>query len=246
MNSLKKVISTRGIYALNLRVAALLILPLFFFNTILLAQPPAVELHWSPENPEPEDEVTLSFSLGTQANPAYDKTEIDTTFSYSDSTFDISGGDSDTIPIDGDETSWFADDNNWIGYIIVNTEIKTIRLFLRRTDEQPRSGAGLIATGGDVIIIIEEIIDRRGQFAESSQNFSLFPNPSSNYFQVKAKGEAKIDQIHVLTTTGQLLKSQNVNQVSTKVDMGSFPAQTYLLKIIDTDGYTEVKRWVKL
>jgi hypothetical protein len=212
------------------------------YGSALYAQQSAVELHWSPANPEPQDEVTLSFTMGTYENQATDVHTVEESFSYADSAFQLSSGPNDTIPLDG-TGSWFANDQNWSGYMLIDSANKKIILRMYRPSTDPRSGYETLVSGGEIVVVIEDIAFRKGN--RPAFRTRLYPSPSSGRVFVESVDGEPIKQITIINMAGQLVETFTVNQPVFKADLHSLPSQMYILRIEGNNGQYENHRWIK-
>ena len=244
MHNLKKAVSAGNTYTLISKLPAIILTLLvgIFQMQPLQAQQPPVLLHWSPANPEPQDEVTISFTMGTYENQATDVYQIDESFSYDDSSFQLSWNLNDTIPLD-DEGSWFADDEDWSGYMLIDTSDKKIVLHMERPYDDPRSGYASIAGAGEVVIVIEDIWPKKA--APKSFDSKIYPNPSSGYLSIESLDGTPIDQISVINMAGQLVKAFSPGQPIFKANLTELPDQVYIIKVLGMDGTVYNHQWVK-
>ncbi|MEZ4847972.1 MAG: T9SS type A sorting domain-containing protein [Bacteroidia bacterium] len=244
MNSFKKTFSVRNTYTLisKLPVFVLTLLAGMFQTQDLHAQQPPVELHWSPANPRPNDEVTIFFTMGTYEYQASNVYQIDESFLYSDSSFQLSWNLNDTIPLDGDG-SWFANDQYWSGYMLIDTSIKKIVLHLERPSNDPRSGYETLAVGDEIVIVIEDVLLKKAP--KVSFSTKVYPNPSNGYLFLESLDGTSIEQISVMNLTGQLVRTFNAGQPIFKANLSDLPDQMYIIKVTGSDKTVHNHRWVK-
>ncbi|MCH2224695.1 MAG: T9SS type A sorting domain-containing protein [Crocinitomicaceae bacterium] len=70
-----------------------------------------------------------------------------------------------------------------------------------------------------------------GLFAESTNQFVMFPNPANN--QITINGNfSESTKVNLFTIGGQLVKSQTINGVSSSdINIGNFPSGIYIVEI---------------
>ena len=84
-----------------------------------------------------------------------------------------------------------------------------------------------------------------------SNLFSIYPNPANNEIEISVpqKSFTSAISIEILNTTGQVLKSMNINNNHVKVDISGFASGMYFIKVIPiaigTDAGIAVKKFVK-
>ena len=64
------------------------------------------------------------------------------------------------------------------------------------------------------------------------ENIKLYPNPTSDFVTFHLVDRQNLKEVAIYNITGKQVSRQNTN----KVDLRSFPAGTYILKISLTDG----------
>ena len=72
---------------------------------------------------------------------------------------------------------------------------------------------------------------------------SLFPNPASGY--VNVKGEENIKTIELFNQLGQLVYSNNPDNISATIDLGSIPAGLYIVTVHTGNGVSNSKLIVR-
>jgi len=84
-----------------------------------------------------------------------------------------------------------------------------------------------------------------------SNLFSIYPNPANNEIEISVpqKSFTSAISIEILNTTGQVLKSMNINNNHAKIDISGFASGMYFIKVIPiaigTDAGIAVKKFVK-
>lgn len=79
--------------------------------------------------------------------------------------------------------------------------------------------------------------DRTGRF-----NFSIYPNPATNYIQVEAS--SIIDSIEVFDLSGRKLLSKQTNTKSNLLDVESLNKGSYILRL-EVDGHFSTQKFLK-
>ena len=79
----------------------------------------------------------------------------------------------------------------------------------------------------------------------SKANFSIQPNPSNDFINIRTQGFDQIHKIELFNISGQLLRSwQVVNSYSYQINVDDFVNGMYLIKVKMKDGSVGVKRVV--
>jgi len=71
------------------------------------------------------------------------------------------------------------------------------------------------------------------------------PNPFNTSLSIRAKDGRIIQQVKVFDTQGRLITSQTPNRSTTSIDMVTYPAGLYFVKIMDQDGDVRLIKAVK-
>lgn len=106
----------------------------------------------------------------------------------------------------------------------------SIRSFCSRGDNSSWDRGILFYVPGTSQLQVESAVD---------QNTSLTPNPTNN--QVTVSSPFQINTIDIYTLEGKKIASAAVNSTSTSLDMTQYPAGTYMLRIITSNGMTTKK-----
>ncbi len=75
-----------------------------------------------------------------------------------------------------------------------------------------------------------------------SSSFKLYPNPTSDFFNIASPPEIEVKQIILYDMLGKVVYSTEIQDA--KVNVSSLPAQTYFVKIIDRSGAVYFSRVV--
>ena len=74
----------------------------------------------------------------------------------------------------------------------------------------------------------------------NENNFTLFPNPTKDLVSVISKNNEIIKTVKVLSLTGQLIYSENVNHIATTLNTANFSAGIYFVEVKTNNGvYTQ-------
>jgi len=74
--------------------------------------------------------------------------------------------------------------------------------------------------------------------------FDLFPNPANDYITIKKSQEIQNLKIDILNIQGKTIKTFNLNNNETRLDVSSFPAGVYLVRIQQNENHF-MKKFVK-
>ncbi len=77
----------------------------------------------------------------------------------------------------------------------------------------------------------------------NTQWFSLFPNPATDHINIQSLTES-ISHINVLTSTGQLIMTQNYasNLGTVRLDTSNWPAGLFIIEIVDTNEKRSMRK----
>lgn len=84
-----------------------------------------------------------------------------------------------------------------------------------------------------------------GQDDFSFSDFSMYPNPSSNYITIKLPSNISDSTILIYDYLGRTILTQNANEVEIKIATSNFEKGTYIVKIITDNGSTSKKLLVE-
>lgn len=76
-----------------------------------------------------------------------------------------------------------------------------------------------------------------------SNNVNLFPNPSSDYVNIKSNSALK--SIVVSRVDGKVVADINTNETEFRLDVNDFSAGIYIVKIVDATNSTTINKFVK-
>ena len=76
---------------------------------------------------------------------------------------------------------------------------------------------------------------------EQPNDFNIFPNPASCYFQISTETYAEKLSVKIFNLAGQLVKSQDYG---TQVDISNLPSGTYIVRIIGSKIFTANKKLI--
>ena len=74
--------------------------------------------------------------------------------------------------------------------------------------------------------------------------FSVFPNPSNNYINIKIPELVKENYLTILGENGQILNKYTIVNPFTHLDISNLKSGIYFLKMINNEGF-EVRKIVK-
>ncbi|MBN2683490.1 MAG: T9SS type A sorting domain-containing protein [Bacteroidales bacterium] len=98
----------------------------------------------------------------------------------------------------------------------------------------------------DMWIITKDVIIENISQIHSSENLTVFPNPTEDFLYVKTKQPITIKKIEAFDSTGKLVGSENFNTSGqfVKIPVRSFAKGQYLLKI-ETNGHPFTYKFIK-
>lgn len=73
------------------------------------------------------------------------------------------------------------------------------------------------------------------------ENIKLYPNPTSDFVIFQLPERQRLKEVAIYNITGKQVSRQNTN----KVDLRSFPAGTYILKVSLVDGESVMRKVIK-
>jgi hypothetical protein len=175
------------------------------------------------------DGITKSITL-TQA--AFSDPQIVSDFENQDVTYEAGTVDFGiTSPID-----WTAEsDAEWCNVSISKADAVLTAVYSENTDITSRI-ATITLTGADVYSFITKTITvTQAGFISidetSNLSFSIYPNPASDFISI-SKQKTNIETIEISDLTGKVI----ISTTNTKIDISTYPAGVYFVKIETTDG----------
>ena len=73
----------------------------------------------------------------------------------------------------------------------------------------------------------------------------IFPNPTSEYFSIQNLPNSELNNMSILNTAGQLIRTEWVNSTS-KIDISKLTKGVYFIKITAKNGYSQTKKLIIL
>jgi len=98
-------------------------------------------------------------------------------------------------------------------------------------------------TGNDTINCIFEVIENSINIAEADNQPVLFPNPASDYVQIKLNSDATVLKVDIINLSGQIIKSCNNTET---ISIDNLNRGIYLIKITDSLNNNFYKEFLKL
>ena len=83
-----------------------------------------------------------------------------------------------------------------------------------------------------------------GQESIFNHEFGLFPNPANDFITLKISGEIQNTTVDILNIQGKTIKTFNLNNNETRMDVSSFPAGVYLVTIQSDENHF-IKKFAK-
>jgi hypothetical protein len=73
-----------------------------------------------------------------------------------------------------------------------------------------------------------------------NNNISIFPNPIKDFISVVSKDNEMIKTVKVISLSGQLVYSENVNHIATTINTSNMNAGFYFVQVLTNAGlYTQ-------
>ena len=229
----------------RLRHLALLIVLLGNHIGTTWAQPVSWEL--IPGTFENEDTISIHIDIGTEGEPAsniYGFSAI-----YECDNFTIDPQSQLTLDI---EANWLFDQDGWTGTITTNEQGDSLWVDVWRDDQVPQSGYGEVASGGNVIVIIEDYIGKTSLTSLKQVSFkaltspnevSLFPHPTSGEIYIGGLKKGEEGRIRLLSLAGQEYHFERLTNEANSIDLQAIPSGVYII-IIETNVRREVRKIV--
>lgn len=68
-------------------------------------------------------------------------------------------------------------------------------------------------------------------------DIKIYPNPTENQVEINIENQENVTyQLHILDVKGSVLKSLEINQTQTKININDFQSGIYLFKLFDSNG----------
>jgi hypothetical protein len=195
------------------------ILPVLLLSAVA-AQPVSVSI--SPSHYSDGDTIRLDVSAGSVSEPFSEVLSLIVSYSCSGCSF----GSGSVPSVSLEQPSWFADDSNWAASHEFSSDRKQYRLTLDRTDSQPRSGYGYLASIGGVIIEIEDILKREAfvsaEVSAASARLAAWPQPARGQVHLSPAGDWELYDLK-----GRFLRSAALGAA---LDLAGIPAGLYVAR----------------
>ena len=197
-----------------------------------LNEPPLSFVYLPPEF-EDGDTIAIEFHLGTQFNRVEATDALHLVHTYSGYKIDPTG----SFTANMDE-SWFCGDQQCDVEIWADHNNYQLHVSIRRSDDEPVSGYGLVLIVGGIEVLIDDISARKKNTPGAlSALVQVFPNPVSDYAFVKVPEGHIMRKIEVFDVHGRRVREDFPQSNSWKLAVHMLPPQLYLLRI-ETDQDT--------
>ncbi len=80
--------------------------------------------------------------------------------------------------------------------------------------------------------------------ANELANFSIYPNPASNYLKINVPVEGKEYQLDIISTTGQVISQHTVSNSKPLIDLTNISKGIYFIKVF-SEGTSKVCKFIK-
>ncbi len=80
--------------------------------------------------------------------------------------------------------------------------------------------------------------------ANELANFSIYPNPASNYLKINVPVEGKEYQLDIISTTGQVISQHTVSNSKPRIDLTNISKGIYFIKVF-SEGTSKVCKFIK-
>lgn len=77
-------------------------------------------------------------------------------------------------------------------------------------------------------------------------NFNIFPNPTNDLVIIYLNGNSSSKNLQLFNSLGQKLRTIKITREKTEIDVSNFSSGIYYIKIISSDGKSEVRKLVVL
>jgi len=75
-------------------------------------------------------------------------------------------------------------------------------------------------------------------------NINIFPNPTSDYFNIESLSKMNIIAVEIMNIQGRLIENRVINKTKQTIDISNLPSGVYILKIQTEKGF-ETKKIIK-
>lgn len=202
----------------------------------ILLQAQTTSLTTVPASFSDGDTIRIDLSIGDLDNPVTSVTEISATLLCAGCTFDMSSANSVLR-----QSSWFADDPNWLLSSSLSADNTELSLELIRSDEEPRSGYGYVCSLDGIIIQIEEYNKRAPliEWTEISTPSSIraFAKDNDLFLQGIEVG----DEVRIVSLDGRVVYA---GKWPGRLNTEDISVGLYTILVSRVTGISQVK-WLK-
>lgn len=82
-------------------------------------------------------------------------------------------------------------------------------------------------------------------FAVDHVPVEIYPNPATTQFTLSVEPDAEIVRYEILSLEGMVLRSGDVLDLETSIDISQYASGMYFIRVYDADGESHVEKWVK-
>ncbi|MCI2228156.1 N-acetylmuramoyl-L-alanine amidase [Polaribacter sp. MSW13] len=123
-----------------------------------------------------------------------------------------------------------------------NTTAGTYYIIFSADDDKELTESDETNNTSCIEITIEAVLSVK--YLEFQKQLTVYPNPTSNFINIKSKQDLTIDKFYVYDINGRLIKEVNGNSLD-KINISELTNGIYLLKIVSNENKKAVFRIVK-
>tara|TARA_B100000809_G_scaffold266519_1_gene329630 strand:- start:2713 stop:3705 length:993 start_codon:yes stop_codon:yes gene_type:complete len=80
----------------------------------------------------------------------------------------------------------------------------------------------------------------------SELQFSIYPNPTSDYLMVNVRGNSKIKELRVTNLNGQIIKENSIENNIIQLDVNDLKSGIYFIQLFGKDGLVSTSKFFKI